>query len=200
MNKLIKDPYTLHTIEEAVLAIGEDKYITVDSLAAYRAITETIIDKENLKLFVAEAKKIIPAIVFRPLDFNQIKEYCREAFIALKNAETNSSGDINIFDIYDLMNLFDRCEIYAQRYVYRFLNPKATLFILNTPTESDFKLAKESIINILELLEKGINTSGAFDSNDSIPNVQLRIRGTVKFIDIKIGGVYDSASVGIDFR
>lgn len=198
MSQLKREIYTLENADEAIRLIKEDKYVTCDVLGSYKVITEAILDKESMKKFIIGAKAIFPTMVFSPLSFNQIKEYCVKEFITIKNAETKTAEQIDTFDMYDLKKIFDCCEIYAHKNTYRIKEPSSKIFINNTATEFDYRLAKEAIKNVVKSFEKVMNNENQL--NSLTKNVQIRIRGMAKFIDIKISGICETASVGFDFR
>ena len=200
MNMSINANCTFNTAKEPLTYGSEENFINIESFASFRAMVETYIDNENLKVFINEAKKNMASMVFRPLTITKLRDYCKDAFCPSVDLKMNSLHEINIFDIRDLINMFGLHKIYAQRYIYRFANPRATIFILNTPTKMDFELGKEAIKKVIELFEKSVNNSTEFDANGSFEILQLRNRGAAKVLDIKVNGIFNSASVGIDFR
>lgn len=199
MNKLIKDYYTLDNIEEAKGLILEDKYITLDVIAAFYAIRDVVMDEESLISFIKEAKKSVLNMKFKPLMFRDTREYCEKEFIRLKKSKTQG-GNKNSFSLEDLKTMFDKCEIYAHRYIYRLGNPRVQIFIYNTPTEYDFRIAKDVISTIIRVFQTGLNSEAEFDETHIMENVQLRIRGMAKFIDIRIGGLPETVKVGLNLR
>ncbi len=198
MSQLNNKMYTLDNVDEAIRLIKEDKYVILDVLASFRAINETILDKESLKKFVINAKAIFPAMEYSPLNYNQIKDFCMKEFITLKSIESKTGDVANNFDMYDLKKIFDRCEIYAHKNAYRIKEPSFKIFINNAANPFDYRLAKEAIKNVVNSFENTLNNENQLTT--TISNVQLRVRGLSKFIDIKISGIDTKVLVGFDFR
>jgi hypothetical protein len=186
MSKIVEGVFTSERIREVIELLQQDKYVTMDSNTALEAI-KTILTAEQLSVFIDNALEALENTTFSPLNFEQIREYIEREFQMLQ--ERNDQN----FDINSMRQLFDNCEIYAQRYDIDVINPKSKVFIWWTPTQQDFNVAKNKISELLNSFQEGAN-------GNNLKDVKIMIRGKEKFVDIKIENINDKAWVGFDFR
>lgn len=186
MSKIIEGVFTLERINEVNELLEQDKYVTMDSTTAFE-VMKTIVSVEQLNIFIDNALNEIEGANFIPLNFEQIREYIEHEFERLQSRNEKD------FDINEMRHLVDDCEIYAQRYDIAINHPKSNIFIRRTPSQQDFEIAKNKILDLLESFRQGEN-------QENIDDVTIMIRGKEKFIDIKIENINDRAWVGFDFR
>ncbi len=186
MSKLVEGVFTRERIKEVIELLSQDKYVTMDSITTLEAI-KTILSDKQLNEFIENGLQALDNSTFSPLKFEQIKEYIEHEFHMLQ--ERNDQN----FDITSMRQLVDHCEIYAQRYDIGISEPKSNIFIWRTPTQQEFNIAKDKILELLR----------SFQQNDNVQNIEditIMIRGNEKFIDIKIENINDRAWVGFNFR
>lgn len=179
MSKITEEIYNLDNVDEAIRLINEDKYVTLDTVAAFYAILATTLSKARLRKFVLDAERVIPNMEFIPLRFKEIKDYIEGEFASIQSKE-NGSLNIN-----EMSNLVGMCSIYAQKYDYSLVNSKSKIFILRTPKIIYFDIAREAIAEVIRLFKKGLD-HGVLDDSDNIEGVEVMVRGREKFIDLII--------------
>ena len=186
MSKQIESVFTLERIDEVNTYLNQGKYVTTDLKTAFEAI-KTILTEEQLNEFIINALNGLNASTFIPLNFKQIRNYINHEF------EMIERRGVQNFDIDKMRHLVDYCEIYAQQYDIKIKNPKSNIFIWRIPSQEYFDIAKNTIMAILNELNKGQDIQ-------EIEGVTITIRGKEKFLDINIEGINDEAWVGFDFR
>jgi hypothetical protein len=153
----------------------------MDAIAALEFI-KTCLSVEQLDLFCKHGIQALSNVSFIPLNKKQIKWYVEH--------ELELSDDD--FDIYDLRQLVVDCEINMQEYNIAISEPKSRIFIFRTPTEQDFNLAKEVLVNLL--------TSFQYSNKfPPIEDVSYSLSGK-QYIHIEIANIHERAWVGFDFN
>lgn len=191
MSKIVDGLYTYDNIESALLLLDEDKYVTMDLLSVYYVISKRILPEDEFKQFVSKSLVSIEPVEFSPLNIQQIKEYIRHEYVRF------SGQDHNQFNLDALMQMFDHCEIYAQRYDINIDATSINIFIYRTPSLTDFNAAKAAVIQILKLFQKKIDNP---EDMITLAGVNFMVRGNSRFIDIEIDGIHSRAWVGFDMR
>lgn len=180
---MIEYVYTFNQLKEVKNLLELGKYVIMDvQTAGY--IMRTFLSEDQIQSFVEKGTNELTNSQFSPMTYDQrVKDYFIHELVSQSNRKLG---------LETARSIVNNCEVYVQDYDYPIDFPKSNIFIMRTPTQTDFDTAKNTLIKIL--------TSIGSNSSYNIDGVSIMVRGKRNFIDVEIENIHDKAWVGFDFR
>lgn len=182
MEKEIREVYKSNQLTQILTLLnkGEEVWMDVET-ASY--LFKTQMSQQQIYRFVENGSTLLKDSEFIPISYDQrVKDF----FTSQLLIQSTRSVDLEY-----ARTIVDLCESFIQQYEFNIDDPKSTIAITATTSEEDFKMAKNTLLEILRNFASG--------DPENMVGVNILVRQNGQIMNVEIINLSDDIGIQISF-